>query len=67
MLIITRNYQNTHEKVRKRALGLIAMWAMEFEKDETLGIMEECYDNLKAKSKPFPLTFASRRLIFLYH
>jgi len=44
-------YQNTHEKVRKRALGLIAMWAAEFEKDSTLGIMEECYDNLKAKSK----------------
>ncbi|KIM38361.1 hypothetical protein M413DRAFT_420484 [Hebeloma cylindrosporum] len=49
-LIIDRN---THEKVRKRALGLIAMWAMEFEKDTTLGIMEECYDNLKAKNYKF--------------
>lgn len=26
------------------------MWASEFEKDPSLGIMEECYNNLKAKS-----------------
>jgi len=36
--------------VRKRALGLIAEWAAEFENDESLGIMEDCYNNLKAKS-----------------
>jgi signal transducing adaptor molecule len=42
--------KNTHEKVRKRALGLIAEWAAEFENDESLGIMEDCYNNLKAKS-----------------
>ena len=41
------------------------MWAMEFENDTTLGIMEECYDNLKSKSEPFPLTFASRKVMFL--
>ncbi|KAF9038079.1 hypothetical protein BJ165DRAFT_1553936 [Panaeolus papilionaceus] len=49
-LIIDRN---THEKVRKRALGLISMWAGEFEHDETLGIMEDCYNNLKAKNYKF--------------
>jgi len=31
-------------------LVLIAQWTAEFEKDESLGIMEECYNNLKAKS-----------------
>ncbi|KAF9480351.1 hypothetical protein BDN70DRAFT_805464 [Pholiota conissans] len=45
--------RNTHEKVRRRALGLIAMWTAEFEKDETLGIMEDCYNNLKAKNYKF--------------
>ncbi|KAH9479893.1 Class E vacuolar protein-sorting machinery protein HSE1 [Psilocybe cubensis] len=45
--------RNTHEKVRRRALGLIAMWAAEFEKDESLGIMEDCYNNLKAKNYKF--------------
>jgi signal transducing adaptor molecule len=45
--------QTTHEKVRKRALGLIAMWTDEFESDTTLGIMEDCYNNLKAKSSSF--------------
>ena len=59
MLIMSRKYQNTHEEVRKRALRLIAMWAAEFEKDSTLGIMGECYINLKSKSRPFPLTIPS--------
>ncbi|KAF8961986.1 hypothetical protein BDZ97DRAFT_1905402 [Flammula alnicola] len=45
--------RNTHEKVRRRALGLIALWAAEFEKDETLGIMEDCYNNLEAKNYKF--------------
>ncbi|KAF8185948.1 hypothetical protein BJ912DRAFT_880441 [Pholiota molesta] len=45
--------RNTHEKVRRRALGLIALWTAEFEKDETLGIMEDCYNNLKAKNYKF--------------
>jgi hypothetical protein len=31
-------------------LTLIALWTAEFESDPTLGIMEECYNNLKAKS-----------------
>jgi len=29
---------------------LIAMWTEDFESDPTLGIMEECYEGLKAKS-----------------
>ncbi|KAG2144470.1 hypothetical protein DEU56DRAFT_732641 [Suillus clintonianus] len=49
-LIVDRT---THEKVRRRALGLIAMWTAEFEHDPTLGIMEDCYNNLKAKSYQF--------------
>ncbi|KAJ6606929.1 hypothetical protein B0H10DRAFT_1716228, partial [Mycena sp. CBHHK59/15] len=42
--------RNTHEKVRTRALGLVAMWTAEFADDSTLGIMQECYDSLKAKN-----------------
>lgn len=45
--------RTTHEKVRRRALSLIAMWTAEFEHDPTLGIMENCYNNLKAKSYQF--------------
>ena len=26
------------------------MWVSEFENDPTLGVMEDCYNNLKAKS-----------------
>lgn len=55
--------KNTHEKVRKRALGLIAEWAAEFENEESLGIMEDCYNNLKAKSLSFELYI--RRLYWL--
>ncbi|KAJ7264385.1 hypothetical protein C8J57DRAFT_1031367, partial [Mycena rebaudengoi] len=42
--------RTTHDKVRTRALGLVAMWAAEFAHDSTLGIMQECYDGLKAKN-----------------
>jgi hypothetical protein len=35
---------------------LIAMWTEDFESDPTLGIMEECYENLKAKSMALPLS-----------
>ncbi|KAF8323500.1 uncharacterized protein EI90DRAFT_2384190 [Cantharellus anzutake] len=45
--------RNTHDKVRKRALGLIKTWALEFESDPTLGIMYECYENLKSKHYRF--------------
>ncbi|KII87126.1 hypothetical protein PLICRDRAFT_113324 [Plicaturopsis crispa FD-325 SS-3] len=45
--------RTTHEKVKRRALGLVAMWTAEFEKDPTLGIMEECYNSLKAKNYKF--------------
>ncbi|KAI8985676.1 hypothetical protein BD414DRAFT_488872 [Trametes punicea] len=45
--------RTTHDKVRKRALNLVAVWAAEFERDPTLGLMEECYDNLKAKGYKF--------------
>ncbi len=43
--------QTTHDKVRNRVLMLIAMWTEDFESDPTLGIMEECYESLKAKSR----------------
>ncbi|KAJ6477376.1 hypothetical protein C8R47DRAFT_924579, partial [Mycena vitilis] len=42
--------RNTHDKVRTRALGLVAMWTAEFADDSTLGIMGECYEGLKAKN-----------------
>ena len=29
---------------------LVAMWTEDFASDPTLGIMEECYESLKAKS-----------------
>ncbi|TFK24066.1 hypothetical protein FA15DRAFT_593066 [Coprinopsis marcescibilis] len=45
--------RTTHEKVRKRVLGLVAEWAAEFEKDTSLGIMEELYDTLKGKGYKF--------------
>ncbi|KAI6001151.1 hypothetical protein EDD15DRAFT_2117160, partial [Pisolithus albus] len=45
--------RTTHDKVRKRALGLIAMWAAEFEHDPSLGMMEECYTSLAAKNYRF--------------
>jgi signal transducing adaptor molecule len=45
-----RQWKTTHEKVKRRALGLIAAWTAEFENDPTLGVMEDCYNNLKAKS-----------------
>ncbi|KAF4610975.1 hypothetical protein D9613_006509 [Agrocybe pediades] len=51
-LIIDRN---THEKVRRRALGLVAAWTAEFENDTSLGIMEDCYNSLKAKNYKFEL------------
>ncbi|KAI0056070.1 hypothetical protein BV25DRAFT_1894621 [Artomyces pyxidatus] len=43
----------THDKVRRRALSLIALWTAEWEKDPTLSLMEECYRNLKAKGYKF--------------
>ncbi|KAI6044373.1 hypothetical protein EDC04DRAFT_2642051 [Pisolithus marmoratus] len=45
--------RTTHDKVRKRALGLIAMWTAEFENDPSLGIMEECYNSLESKNYRF--------------
>jgi signal transducing adaptor molecule len=45
--------QNSHDKVKKRALALILTWTTEFENDPTLGIMEECYANLKGKGPVF--------------
>lgn len=32
-------------------MGLIAEWTAEFESDSSLGVMEDCYNNLKAKSQ----------------
>ncbi|KAH9915662.1 uncharacterized protein B0H18DRAFT_885721 [Fomitopsis serialis] len=45
--------RTTHDKVRRRALSLIAQWTSEFEKDPTLGIMEECFESLKSKGYKF--------------
>ncbi|KAJ3476481.1 hypothetical protein NLI96_g11129 [Meripilus lineatus] len=45
--------RNSHDKVRKRTLALVAEWTSDFEKDETLGIMEECFENLKRKGYKF--------------
>ncbi|KAF8479604.1 hypothetical protein DFH94DRAFT_744654 [Russula ochroleuca] len=45
--------RTSHDKVRNRALMLIAMWTEDFESDPTLGIMEECYQGLKAKNYKF--------------
>ncbi|EPT01024.1 hypothetical protein FOMPIDRAFT_1162436 [Fomitopsis schrenkii] len=45
--------RTTHDKVRKRALSLIAEWTQEFAKDPTLGIMEECFESLKSKGYRF--------------
>ncbi|KAI0642359.1 hypothetical protein C8Q79DRAFT_917635 [Trametes meyenii] len=45
--------RTTHDKVRKRVLGMVAVWTAEFEKDPTLGLMEECYENLKSKGYKF--------------
>ena len=55
--------QTTHDRVRKRALGLIAMWTADFEHDTSLGVMEECYNNLRAKST-FPLLVPPSLLTF---
>ncbi|KAI0028889.1 hypothetical protein K488DRAFT_57578 [Vararia minispora EC-137] len=53
-LIIDRAFtQTTHDKVRRKALHLIGMWAEEWGDDPTLGIMEECYKALKAKNYSF--------------
>jgi signal transducing adaptor molecule len=45
--------RTTHEKVKRRALALIAQWTAEFENDTTLGVMEDCYNNLKSKNYKF--------------
>jgi hypothetical protein len=42
---------------------LIAMWTEDFESDPNLGIMEECYESLKAKSR---YTIFSSLLALLY-
>ncbi|KAI9464810.1 hypothetical protein F5148DRAFT_1209321 [Russula earlei] len=45
--------RTTHDKVRNRTLMLVAMWTEDFENDPNLGIMEECYQGLKAKNYKF--------------
>ncbi|KAI0286040.1 hypothetical protein BGY98DRAFT_909493 [Russula aff. rugulosa BPL654] len=45
--------RTSHDKVRNRALMLIAMWTEDFASDPTLGVMEECYESLKAKNYKF--------------
>ncbi|THG98296.1 hypothetical protein EW026_g3870 [Hermanssonia centrifuga] len=45
--------RNTHDKVRRRVLGLVAEWTDDFSKDPTLGLIEECHENLKSKGYKF--------------
>ncbi|KAJ3980365.1 hypothetical protein F5890DRAFT_1557764 [Lentinula detonsa] len=45
--------RNTHDKVKKRALGLVKEWTEEWEGQDELGIMEECYLALKKKNYNF--------------
>ncbi|KAI0929759.1 hypothetical protein AcV7_005218 [Taiwanofungus camphoratus] len=45
--------RTTHDKVRRRTLYLIATWTADFEKDTTLGMMEECHESLKTKGYKF--------------
>ena len=58
-VLILYPLKTTHDKVRKRALNLVAVWTAEFESDPSLGVMEECYNNLKAKSETPSLLFSS--------
>lgn len=58
-VLMIYSLQTTHDKVRKRTLNLVAVWTADFERDSSLGIMEECYNNLKAKSGIFLLLFPS--------
>ena len=53
--------QTTHDKVRNRALGLIEEWKYEFESNTELGIMEECYNNLKTKSSSLLISSSASR------
>ncbi|TEB36861.1 hypothetical protein FA13DRAFT_1622987 [Coprinellus micaceus] len=45
--------RTTHDKVKRRALQLVAECAEAFENDTSLGIMEDLYNNLKAKNYKF--------------
>jgi len=49
--LLSNTCQRTHEKVKRRALDLVAMWATEFGNGFTLAPMVDCYNNLKAKSR----------------
>ncbi|KAH6890895.1 hypothetical protein BKA70DRAFT_1119970 [Coprinopsis sp. MPI-PUGE-AT-0042] len=43
--------RTAHDKVKKRALGLIAEWSADWENDTSLGLMEGLYDDLKRKGQ----------------
>ncbi|KZT43213.1 hypothetical protein SISSUDRAFT_978972 [Sistotremastrum suecicum HHB10207 ss-3] len=43
----------THDRVRKKALSLIAMWVTDYEDNSSLGMIEETYQSLKAKNYKF--------------
>ncbi|KAG8750830.1 ESCRT-0 subunit protein hse1, partial [Ceratobasidium sp. 423] len=45
--------RNGHDKVKKRTLALIKMWAGDLAYDPQLGLMEETYSNLKSKGMQF--------------
>ena len=66
--------RNTHEKVKKKALVLVAMWNEEFAHYSEpggdsggLGVMGELYDRLKGKSKSLHFTLWRLRLVQCYH
>lgn len=44
---LKHSLQTTHEKVKKRTMQLLKKWSEGFKKDETLGIVEETYEQLK--------------------
>ncbi|KAH6867742.1 hypothetical protein BKA70DRAFT_1132639 [Coprinopsis sp. MPI-PUGE-AT-0042] len=48
--------RTAHDKVKKRALGLIAEWSADWENDTSLGLMEGLYDDLKRKGHKFDQT-----------
>ena len=52
--------QNSHDKVRKRALSMILIWTTEFENDESLGVMADCYNSLKGKGAGSAFLFGLR-------
>lgn len=60
--VLTISPQTTHDKVKKRVMQLLQKWSKQFKKDESLGIVEETYDQLKktCTSALLPISLVSR-------